>query len=64
MRPFSRGMLSLIFPVDFPSYKSDEEIEQMVWQIVGDCLRTSLDDYGKTEAYKKALTEKPQQHSR
>ena len=26
MSPFSRGMLSLISPVDFPSYKSEEDL--------------------------------------
>ena len=64
MSPFSRGMLSLISPIDFPSHKSEEEIEKMAWQIVGDCLRTSLDDYGKTEEYKEALKDKAQQRSR
>ena len=59
MRPFSRGMLSLISPIDFPSYKSEEEIEKMAWQIVGDCLRTSLDAMGKRKNTRKPLKTRP-----
>ncbi len=53
-----RGALSLISPMNIPSRKSEEEIEELVWTGVGSCLRDALNDYEQTEEYKAAVTEK------
>lgn len=58
MKPFVRGFISLIDPIDVPPRKSAEEIEKAVWEGVGTCLYEAMGEYGKTEEYKKSLTTK------
>ena len=52
---FSKGMISLFRPRDPLYIPSEDEMEQEVWQAVGDALRSAMSDYEQTKEYKTAV---------
>jgi len=51
----AKGMLSLFQPAEPPPLPSYEEMQCMVWQSVGDALRSAMKRYEQTDEYKQAL---------
>lgn len=59
MHNYLKGIQSLFAPRRHtPSYLTESEIEEAVWQGVGDTLRDAMTEYSETEEYKEALAEK------